>query len=121
MTDAQRDELRRCVRDAQLLLNRREVSDRHARLLASAVRVLADAGGLVVEGVGSPEAATQDPDDGVWQLALAVTILRESGDELSSLDEAVAALQLLSSTLSDSAALVPARIKRLREVGAETM
>src|SRR5262249_26749017 len=98
MTDAQRDDARRCIRDAQHLLNRRDVSDRHARLLASAVRVLAAASGLVVEEVGADEATNQDSDESVWKLALAVTAVRANGDELTSLDEAVAALQLLSST-----------------------
>src|SRR5262249_3789118 len=118
MTDAQHDEVRRCVRDAQHLLNRREGSDRHARLLASAVRVLADASGLGVEHMGSPEAASQDFDDSVWQLAVAVTTLRGQHEELGSVDEAVAALQLLSSTLWQSGATAPSRIERLREIDA---
>jgi hypothetical protein len=42
--------------------------------------------------------------------------LRAQSDELRSIDVAVAALQLAGSTLADSAATIPARIQRLREI-----
>jgi CDGSH-type Zn-finger protein len=86
------------------------------RLLASATRVLAQASVIVDGEMGSPDPGGQDADESFWTLALKVTALRAQDDDLSSIDEAVAALQLLSSTLSDSAAMVPARIQRLREI-----
>src|SRR5262245_37296935 len=115
MTAAQVAELRRCASDARRLLHGDKTPDRKTRLLASAVRVLADASGVAGEE-SSPDTTIQDPDEYLWNLTLAATALRGQADEFSSIDEAVAALQLLASTLADSAATVPGRIQRLREI-----
>src|SRR5262249_6075536 len=110
----QLSELKRCAHDVQRLMNVRDTSDRKARLLASAARVLANASGAVGEEIGPSETAIEDPGQFLWDLTLAVTTLGAAGGNFSSIDEAVAALQLASCTLSDSGAIVPERIERLR-------
>src|SRR5262249_20167280 len=81
-----------------------------------ATRVLADASGTGREQTTTAPVPVGHSDDPVWTLTLAVTALRAQGDEFRSIDEAVAALQLASTTLSDQAAMIPARIQRLREI-----
>src|SRR5262249_6543460 len=117
-TASQLNELSRCASDARRLLNARDTPDRNTRVLASATRVLAEAGGPAAEQSAPPDTAIQDRDEFLWNLTLAVTALRAEGRELFGIDEAVAALQLLSSTLLDAPAMIPARIKRLRELQA---
>jgi len=80
-------------------------SEVSARLLSSAARVLDKASGSTNGEMRTPAAPGESPADRLWNVTLAVTALRAQSDELRSIDEAVAALQLASSTLSGSAAV----------------
>src|SRR5262245_682753 len=117
MTDTQLGELRRCAREARRLLNGSDTAARNTRALALATGVLVHAAGLPEQETDPAEGTIQNPDESLWSLAQAITTLRANSDELSAIDEAVAALLLLSSILSESAPPMPARIHRLRELG----
>jgi CDGSH-type Zn-finger protein/truncated hemoglobin YjbI len=143
MTEAQVNQLRQCAdavkRLAQTIaltgesasLDGRDTGTKQsrARVAASAARILSDAIGLTTGGQGSSrgtpqdptadvssEVSIEDPDAFVWTLALDLTTLRAQSDELAPIDEAVAALQLLSSVLASSATTMPSRVERLREI-----
>src|SRR5262245_60117403 len=118
MTSTLAQELNRCTNGR--LMDARLPADVKARLLSSATRVLVSASGSPNDEVGTPAGPAGDSDERLWNLALAVSALRAQSDELRSIDEAVAALQLASSTLSGSADGIPARIQRLREIGMKT-
>src|SRR5262245_6980437 len=115
-TEAFAEELNRCASEAHRLMNGRVASDRKTRLLSSAARVLADASGTTIEKTRTPAVPFGNSDDPLWNLTLVVTALRAKSDELRAIDEAVAALQLASTTLSDGAAMIPSRIQGLREI-----
>jgi CDGSH-type Zn-finger protein/truncated hemoglobin YjbI len=117
MADTFAKELNRCANEAHRLLDSSVAPDGKARLLLlSAARALADASGPGIEETSTPTVPAVNPEDHLWNLTLAVTALRGQSDELRSIDEAVAALQLASTTLSGGAAIIPARIQRLREI-----
>ena len=109
MADTFAKDLNRCASEAHRLLDSSAPADGKARLLLSAARVLADASGPGIEETSTPTVPVVNPEDHLWNLTLAVTALRGQSDELRSIDEAVAALQLASTTLSGGAAIMPAR------------
>jgi hypothetical protein len=116
MTEPQMAELSRCATSARRLLDGCVTQDVKTRLLSLASHTLADACGAAKEEWSKPTTAAQNLDEDLWNLTLAVSALRAQSDELRSIDVAVAALQLAGSTLADSAATIPARIQRLREI-----
>src|SRR4029450_8159712 len=108
MADTFAKDLNRCASEAHRLLDSRAPADGKARLLVSAARALADASGPAIEETSTPTVPVVNPEDQLWNLTVAVTALRGQSDELRSIDEAVAALQLASTTLSGGAAMMPA-------------
>src|SRR5262245_11142639 len=110
------EELARCAGEARRLMNDQRASDGQTRLLASAARVLTDASGAIIEETRTVAGPVGKSDDPLWDLTLAVTVLRAQSDGLQSIVEAVAALQLASSTFAGDAAIMPARIQRLRQI-----
>src|SRR5262245_56024714 len=118
----QLDELRRYAIDARRLAKTTAgkpqaestepsatVHESRSRLSAFAARVLQAASGIA-EADAEPF-DIHHPDESLWDSTVGVTTLRAQREDLSSIDEAVAALQLLSTTLAGSPATVPARIQ----------
>jgi hypothetical protein len=111
MADTFAKELNRCASEAHRLLDSSVPADGKARLLLSAARVLADASGPGIEETSTPTAKlpVMNPEDDLWDLTLAVTALRGQSDELrgvaAGFDHVVG-----------GAAIIPARIQRLREI-----
>jgi CDGSH-type Zn-finger protein/truncated hemoglobin YjbI len=115
MTETLPQALNRCAAEARRLRDGAP-SNGQARLLSSAARVLADAAGSTVEETRTRAIPADNADDPIWNLTVAVSALRAQSDELRTIDEAVAALQLASTTLSGGATTIPARIQRLRAI-----
>jgi CDGSH-type Zn-finger protein/truncated hemoglobin YjbI len=140
ITSARTDSLSRCAKEAQHLAQElattsssarshdadHGVRESRVRLIDSAARVLMQANDGLRK---SPDVETTPPGgqeatrpigERLWDLTCAVTMLSVEGGPLTSIDEAIAALQELSCVFAESGADVSARMRALRKMQRET-